>query len=136
MVDGRVVGEAKDFTEFRKALRVVPLESVLHHINREDFANWLTYIGKESIAEDVRKIRGSTGRVRARIITTVNPSVAKKILHGVRTAAVKKRKAAKKKSVKKKPVKKKAKKKTAKKKAVKKKKRSAPKKKTRKAKKR
>ena len=122
MMDGRVVGEAKNFTEFKAQLKKVPLESVLHHCAREDFANWLAYIGKKGMADDVRKIKGNTGRVRTLIMTALTPSVAKKILHKVKKAATKKRKAAaKKKPVKKKATKKKAtKKKPAKKKAAKK----------------
>lgn len=107
LLDGNVIANAGTFTDFKKAIKEIPLESVIFHANRGDFANWLVYLGKKDIAADVREVKGSTGRVRAKLLTVLSPSVAKKILKTVkRTAARKAKKAIKKKSSKKKTSKK------------------------------
>ena len=92
MADGREIGAARNLAEFKAMLKKIPLESVIYHANRGDFANWLDYISEKAIAEDARKIKGNTGRVRTRMLTAVTPSVAKKILHGIRKAAARKKK--------------------------------------------
>ncbi|HDR53186.1 MAG TPA: hypothetical protein ENN60_00710 [archaeon] len=80
MADGRRVGEAKNFAQFKDLMKKVPLESVLFHANRGDFSNWLAYIGETALAQKVVKVKGSTGSVRTKLMSVLAPSMAKKVL--------------------------------------------------------
>ena len=102
MTDGRKVGEAKNLAELRQVVGKVPLESVLYHANRGDFANWLKYLGKPELAAEVRKITGHTGSVRTRLTTTLEPSKMRKLLKEVKKVASGKSTKSSKKKVKKK----------------------------------
>ncbi|MFH1447518.1 MAG: hypothetical protein ABIG39_01530 [Candidatus Micrarchaeota archaeon] len=66
--DGRQVGKAKNVDEFVKMVKSVPLESVLHHANGNDFASWLKLIVEKDVASKISKIRGNGEDVRLKII--------------------------------------------------------------------
>ena len=65
---GREVSKAKNADEFVKMVKVIPLESVLHHANHNDFASWLKLIGENEAAAKISKIRGNGEDVRSKIV--------------------------------------------------------------------
>ena len=65
---GREVSKAKNAEEFVKMVKTIPLESVLHHANHNDFASWLRLIGENGAAEKISKIRGNGEDVRRQIL--------------------------------------------------------------------
>jgi hypothetical protein len=65
---GREVSKAKNADEFVKMVKVVPLESVLHHANGNDFSSWLKLIGENEAAAKISKIRGNGEDIRSKII--------------------------------------------------------------------
>ena len=65
---GREVSKAKNAEEFVRMVKVVPIESVVHHANHNDFASWLKLIGEDDAAAKISKIRGNGEDVRSKII--------------------------------------------------------------------
>lgn len=66
--NGREVSKAKNAKEFADMVKTIPLESVLHHANHNDFASWLKLIGENEAAEKIGKIRGNDEDVRRQIL--------------------------------------------------------------------
>jgi hypothetical protein len=65
---GREVSRAKNADEFVRMVKTIPLESVVHHANHNDFASWLRLIGENEAAEKIGKIRGNGEDVRRQIL--------------------------------------------------------------------
>jgi haloacid dehalogenase-like hydrolase len=55
--DGRLIATADSLQAFRKALEVIPLQSVIFHAEREDFSRWIRDVFQDRVlARQVRKI--------------------------------------------------------------------------------